>query len=137
MIGAEEAVSLLRFEVYEKGADHVYANPAWESESDPMRSCYNFHGSEPGCIVGHVLHRLGLTAELAEDLRIAGPAGVYDAREAVNTLDAEKFGFEINQDAANILFSAQAAQDNHFTWGEALAAAEQELVEILDTRTSD
>lgn len=128
--GADEAILSLRAVVFEKGADFTYCNPAWTQEdiASGMTRCLNFHGDEPGCIVGHVLAKLGLTAELARDFTISEGASAYDT---CMRLSAEpEFPWEFTIDAINILGTAQGQQDERKIWGFALDKAEERYAEI-------
>ena len=121
--GAAEAIQALRDVVAEKGADFRYSNPEWtksDLENNTTR-CLNFHGKEPGCIVGHVLHRLGVTSERASVLGVQGSASAYDACVQLNV---EDFEWTFTSGAWCVLTEAQAHQDNRHPWGEALAKAE-------------
>ena len=128
--GADEAILSLRAVVFEKGADFTYCNPAWTEEdlSTGFTRCLNFHGDEPGCIVGHVLAKLGLTPELARELGIAEGAAVYDA--CMRLTSELNFPWEFTMSAVNVLGTAQRFQDEHKTWGFALERAEECYAEV-------
>jgi hypothetical protein len=129
IIGAEEAVRLLRFEVFEKGADHVYSNPEWDTNPNSL-ACYNFHDRQPGCIIGHVLNRLGYTYEMAKADSTTRSAGVWDTTRAAEA--HEEFGFKFNDWGLRVLSKAQALQDERQSWGEALEGAEAEYRDFLN-----
>lgn len=126
--GAEEAIRTLRKVVFEKGADYKYRNPEWtqQDEIDGITICKNFHGDEPGCIVGHVLHTLGLDANTAQRLNIAGGASASESAEVLNFVP--EFGWDFTDGAINVLTTAQCVQDNQKTWGESLAKAEEKYL---------
>lgn len=128
---AQQALGLLRLVVFEKGKDFLYANPDWTHRDlvDNTTKCVNFHGDEPGCIVGHVLSRLGLTAEQAKVLGISGGASAYDSCTALNQDDG--FGWEFTDNAVILLTEAQSHQDSRSPWGEALAKAEAEYRALM------
>lgn len=127
---AEAAIRTLRLVVFEKGADYTYENPDWTDADRDARNyvCRNFHGTEPGCIVGHVLHRLGLTAELAEKLTIRGSAAACSSCESLNAY--EDFSWKFTWGAIEVLTTAQAKQDNRYSWGDALQLAENRFMEV-------
>lgn len=127
--GADEAILSLRAVVFEKGADFRYCNPSWTEEdiTSGITKCLNFHGREPGCIVGHVLAKLGLTAEMANELGIAGGAGAWDACRALGGHDS--FPWTFTPEAICVLATAQSHQDERRTWGFALEQAEKSYAE--------
>lgn len=95
-ITMDEAVSLLRRAVEEKGADHT-------------ESCVYF--AEPGvprCIVGHVLHYLGVEKTTEGPF---APMAIWE--HFPDTTDP----------VVTVLRKAQAHQDNGGRWGDALEAA--------------
>jgi hypothetical protein len=112
---ADGAVRSLRLAVFEKGADFVYPG-------EPTDRCFNFVDGEPSCIVGTVLHMLGLTHELAYEL---GVDASTDAWETTAVLNSAEFGWHFNADAREYLALAQRIQDHRQSWGEALAKVEE------------
>lgn len=128
--GADEAILSLRAVVFEKGADYMYCNPAWTQEdiTSGITRCLNFHGDEPGCIVGHLLAKLGLTPELARFLQIADGKSAYDSCGLLSGDPDFPWTFTVN--AVQILGTAQLHQDDRKTWGFALERAEECYAEI-------
>jgi hypothetical protein len=119
VLDAEGTVRSLRLAVFEKGADFVYPGELTDR-------CFNFVDGEPSCIVGTVLHMLGLTYDRAYEL---GVDASMDAWETTLVLNSAEFGWHFNADAREILAIAQAVQDNRQSWGEALARVEEVFAE--------
>lgn len=135
MITAQQVIETMREVVAEKGEDYVYPKEEgiWVDrddntvrgdevnvETDPFLSCaYLTVDDQPSCIVGHVLHRLGV------DHKILGDA---------ETVSATVFGtgghhaltgkHRLDEGAARILSAAQQVQDNGAAWGLALREVE-------------
>lgn len=112
-------IDLLREIVEERGSDYVY--PGQPARSDvPGVLCYyvNADGT-PGCIVAQVLHRNGTTLQQL-------------AKHEGETPFSEPFvsAFGLTFDVSNILKAAQGIQDDGYTWGAALAAAEDVASDI-------
>lgn len=121
-LSGQEAVLLLRKVVFEKGPEYVYPPDIMER----FGSCQNFLDEQPSCVVGHVLHALGLDLETATGLNISG--GI--AAEAVTRdLNEHPFGWHFSREATNVLTSAQNLQDMGAPWGVALEYAERSLDE--------
>lgn len=103
----EKAHELLKRAVEEKGADYVY--PEDEKWADGMCRYFRPDGA-PLCIVGHVLHYLGVT-------RVTEGRGAAAALlgAGVTTVPTTHWALQ----------EAQCCQDGGGTWGEALAAFEE------------
>lgn len=100
-VSEEVVISTLR-EVAAGRPDYVYERPEGGSY------CLYVHGDQPGCIVGHVLNRLGVP--LAELEKREGRGAFVVAAEFLHTT-----GF-----AREVLDVAQALQDRGRTWGESV-----------------
>ena len=101
-----EVADVLDAAVREKGEDFVYSPPG------EWGICQYLHGTKPGCLIGHVLIRLGaIPGELA--LQEGVPA---------NALEYDRLGLDIPQNAVEALQAAQDEQDEGETWGEARKA---------------
>ncbi len=101
-----EVADVLDEAVREKGESFVYSAPVGGG------ICQYLHGTQPGCLVGHVLIRLGaIPGELA--LQEGTPA---------DTLEYHILGLEIPENAIQALQEAQSAQDEGQTWGQARKA---------------
>ncbi len=97
--------------VAETGMDFIYLLPSSNG------ICQYLHGTKPGCLVGHVLIRLGaIKGELA--LQEGYPA---------DALDYGQLGLSLSSVAIEALCEAQAVQDAQRTWGEALEAFQATL----------
>jgi hypothetical protein len=89
-----------------KGEGFVYSRPGESSV------CRYMHGTKPGCLIGHVLIRLGaLPEELAVQECI--PADL---------LNYNRLGLNIPANAIRALKEAQLQQDEGETWGKARQA---------------
>ncbi|MFF3363612.1 hypothetical protein [Streptomyces misionensis] len=107
------AKELLAEAVAEKGADYVYTGPDGEQGNpDRAAECYYVHGQQPGCIVGNVLHRAGVSlADLAQ----------YEGQAAEDPVEQLT---KANVAAVRLLISVQELQDRGTPWGEAVRQAE-------------
>jgi hypothetical protein len=122
ILDADGAIRALRTVVFEKGADYVYPGTSGDK-------CFNFVDGEPSCIVGSVLALLGLTFEQADRLGVSGSSSAWDTTRELNLDD--DFEWTITEQAKQIFGEAQTVQDNRKTWGEALAAAEAEVIRLV------
>jgi len=119
----EEIVKALGEAVAEKGADFVY------QPEDFAGFCNYVHGADgprpvPGCIVGNVLHRLGVPlGELANYER----RDAYSVANALIEIQAPDGGRSIREKLSLI----QVEQDDSMPWGEAVAFAGVELPELV------
>ncbi|KPC89903.1 hypothetical protein ADL27_38470 [Streptomyces sp. NRRL F-6602] len=114
-VTADEVMSTLRAVVAER-PDYVYARP--EADNRAAACLYVHHDdgtAKPGCLVGTVLHRLGVP--LVELEKVEGE-GAVSAVSTVATL-------EWHDAPSSALQAAQEVQDDGGTWAEALAAAEE------------
>lgn len=117
-LDGESVRRLLREAVTERGKDYVYVSP-YTGESGPGTVCYYVHDSRsedgtpaaaPGCLVGLVLHKAGVSLD---DLR---GVGFQPADMALEDLrDAGLLTFE--PDLTSLLGRVQARQDNGEPWG--------------------
>ena len=111
-----EAKRLMREIVAKKGADFVFTS-----------TCQYFHDNgRPACIVGHLLHALGVKRK---DLATEGwDGGVCSLNEGNGVQEAVEHLFP-NTDPVVIdaLQVAQSLQDRQYTWGQALEAFERVL----------
>jgi hypothetical protein len=120
----EQIISTLR-EVVEENPDYTYRAPAdlkdeWENKPAVLAGkavapdCFYVHGDEPGCIVGHVMNRLGIPLD---ELREWEGKGIGSTVPNVGDL--------VSPNAEWALTEAQQVQDAGDPWREALAAAEE------------
>jgi len=104
--------------VSEYGADYVY-------RTDSSVQCVYVADGEPSCLVGHVLHRLGVPTEAL--FHLGDRSGVsQDAKGLVHALVREGYAAPVPSSPFGpiaVLMEAQWRQDTGSTWGEALAAA--------------
>lgn len=125
-LDVDGVMGLLRKIVFEKGADFTY------HKVENSVTCHNFHGDEPGCIVGHVLVELGLDSSLAQRLRIEGSENAAVSCDRLSR--SPEFDWAFDEDTVQVLTVAQVAQDDGKTWGEALGRAESRALEIRQFR---
>lgn len=107
--------------VAEYGKDFKYDRPGRDVEGDPTGPCYYVHKDaegtcRPGCIIGHLLFRLGLI-NLNEVINTSSNsirAGEFLARKGLTG--------RFTRGALRFMDEVQAVQDRvGATWGEALA----------------
>lgn len=110
----EAVMETLRAVVAER-PDYVYDSEAVDENGVPM--CVYVADGAPSCLVGHVLHRLGVPLDA---LSVFDESGGKDAQLVVRRVLDGTSGA-----TAHRLWAAQSAQDNGETWGEALEAAER------------
>jgi hypothetical protein len=108
----------MRAVVAEHGPDFVYEPP-----TGPEELCVNAHNGAPSCLIGRVLHRLGVPVALLERWPSAPVV------ELLTNLKAELV-VTASPDVAVVLSAAQSRQDGKYPWGEALAVAEQTAHEL-------
>lgn len=103
----ETIVATLKAVVAER-PEHRYVQPATAGREP---GCLYVHGDVPGCLVGHVLHRMGVP--LRELLRHE----FSTASEVLEALDTD-----ISERVGAFLDNVQGDQDSGATWGDALAS---------------
>ena len=104
--------------VQEYGEDFRYT-PKHKSESDSERCLYVWNG-EPDCIVGKLLHRMGVPLERLQRAD-NGPVGM-PARELLHWLILEGV-LESDQEVQELAYAldvAQSLQDDGSSWGVVL-----------------
>lgn len=111
----DQIQSVLDDLVAEKGADFVY-EPLSIPGSNPRSICTYLHGQEPGCLVGHVLLRLGVDREW-----LAGEEG-SSGGDVVTYSDLE---IEDLTRVAKFLSQVQGYQDDSIPWGQAVQMARE------------
>ena len=79
------------------------------------------HGNEPGCIVGNVLHRLGVPLETLAQYE-ATPA--YDVAQSLISEGV----LTSNGEAMRLLNVAQIAQDSGMNWGDTVRRAKRQVL---------
>lgn len=102
----KKAVALLE-EVAAGREDYIYD-----------QSYVNRVGTAPGCIVGHVLHRLGMTPN---ELKALDRIGV------ITDIPDDLLPARLTPRARGVLRIAQRRQDDGCSWGNAAAAAKNAL----------
>lgn len=109
------AIATLRDVVAER-PEYIYEPPSGATAGATAAMCFYVHhidsGPVPGCLVGTVLHRLGVPLDKLAELEGCG-AYVVAGMTAY-----------MSNDARCALARAQDAQDDGATWAVALAAAE-------------
>lgn len=114
-VSYQEVLAVANAVVEELGADYVYP--------DYMNGCVYVKGNKPSCLVGHVLHRLGV------DLISFASEESYDGglvnECAIDTLwvTTEEYGVSFSPLAQGFLSDIQTDQDSGCTWGDAVERA--------------
>ncbi|WP_416972562.1 hypothetical protein [Streptomyces sp. 4F14] len=123
----EQVVSALR-SVVEENPEKVYEAPINMRSSTDKNQCYYVHRAEDGteecgCLVGTVLHRLGVSlADLAK-------AETLGATVALSRAGVVGVSYRV----ASLLAHAQRDQDQGRTWSEALKKAVTADAELHST----
>lgn len=110
---SEEAIYAATRAVVAESPDRIYVPPANRDVDKGM--CLYSHGDVPGCLVGTVLHRLGVP--LADFQGHEGQPAYAALRELVQVSGHR-------QRVGRFLDEIQEKQDVGLTWSEALAHAE-------------
>jgi hypothetical protein len=121
-INLERVVETATEVVGERGENYIYEKPI-NAFGTPV--CVYVYESQPSCLVGHILHRLGVPLEtLGEGDRLSFSASdvCMDLLAGTSFYDTEISAF---------LDSLQSEQDTGHTWGEALQVG---LSVLADTR---
>lgn len=111
-------ISTLKAVVAEQ-PDYVYAAPSHMTDD---AECYYVHTDDdganqrPGCVVGHVLHRLGISLD---------EIGEHEDEDAHAAVPALVGG--LNQGTMTLLCDVQQSQDRGTPWNVALASALREM----------
>jgi hypothetical protein len=108
----EKIMATLR-EVVAERPEFIYQKPPASEGRVPV--CRYVHGDVPGCLIGHVLHRLGVSLETLS---------VQEGQPAQHLTETLGIGGDAVRWAMG---AAQSVQDSGSTWSEALAGAEREL----------
>lgn len=112
----DRAVELAREVVADFGEDYVYPESEKRRETDgSLPSCVYVHEGCPSCLVGHILHRHGVSLEDLSQHEFRGAWTV-----STKLADAE-FG------ARFFLDVAQGRQDKGMPWGEAVLFAQNHV----------
>lgn len=101
-----EAVEAVLRDVVAERPNFVYEPP-----DDSPGDCKYVHGNAPGCLVGHVLHRMGV------------PLAELSAHEGESAGDVLRVLTDADEPAVNTLDTAQCVQDDGGYWSAALAEA--------------
>lgn len=99
----EEGLALLEQIVNER-PDYVYEKPGGDDAS-----CVYVHNGAPSCLVGHWLHKLGVSLD-----------DIPEGEAASDT--ARVLGLAVSTPLADALDGAQDTQDSGLNWAQALAA---------------
>lgn len=117
-VDVDEALELLQRAVDEKGENFVY------QRSPKAGGCLYVHDDVPGCIVGHVLHYLGVPLDAMSTVE-----GKWINQADVTWL-LIGCGISLTYKALRILIEAQFIQDGGRPWGDALAAARRVAMDL-------
>lgn len=112
-----------------KGEDYVYEGVDDNGGGDAMR-CYYARNGEPDCIVGHVLHKLGVPIEKMEyNQETKNNVDVISHKTIHShfyTLRSE-YGINFSERARRLLAVVQGFQDSDYSWGDAVQSAKEQL----------
>ncbi|MFF5471025.1 hypothetical protein [Streptomyces achromogenes] len=112
---------LLNEAVAEKGADYVYTTPDGKQGTPEYQpTCLYVHGDKPGCIVGHALHRAGVSLSLLLEEEQDDASSVLRSLAQLGVLS-------YTDGVSQLLYEAQQRQDHGTSWGEAVQQALAEL----------
>lgn len=121
-VPAAKVLETLRKVVSER-PDYMYEAPEHMTSEGSQLSCFYVHtdadgnNPTPGCVVGELLHRLGVPLET---LALCEGQGAWTAVPAV--LDITGHPNAVGE-VIDVLTSVQDHQDHYSTWGVALKAA--------------
>lgn len=122
-----QTLQLLLDAVAVKGEDYVYEGV--EDGMDAMR-CYYARNGAPDCIVGHVLHKLGVPIEKMEyDILTKHQSDVISYKTIYVHFDKlrEAYGINFSARAQRLLGLTQGLQDQDVPWGEAVQRADEDI----------
>jgi hypothetical protein len=122
-ITADDAIRLLRETVAGK-EDFIYAEDERSDNDYGIAECKYVKDGAPSCLIGQALSAFGVPVETLEDLDGFEESGSIDSDEVDEKLS--EAGFQLAGMADGIFATAQRAQDQGKTWGDALARAEYE-----------
>lgn len=108
----DEVVEAIEAAVQAAGPDFTYRSLPGP---DDTAKCWYVYGGQPSCLVGQVLHRLGVSVEMLSTLEDRS------VRAAVRVL-ADHGVLTLSSETIIALRVAQAKQDGGSSWGEALRA---------------
>ena len=110
-ITAQDMAQLIH-NIADKTPTFIYQTP----EEDYGELCRYKHGpEEPGCLIGHVLHELGLLDYTEEG---------YAADTVLRIINKEQQTYFFTEEATDIACEVQRIQDSGQTWGSAATAAD-------------
>lgn len=105
----EQVMTTLRDVVNER-PDYVYEEVPCDEET--VTDCLYVYNNAPSCLVGHVMHRLGIPLDVLSEHEGESPNQFRPA-------------LSISYRAADALTKAQDVQDEGDAWADALEAAER------------
>jgi hypothetical protein len=116
----DDAVMYLEKALAERGEDYVYPtqveldrNPMIDGDDDVTCFYFNHFTGQPSCIIGHVLHFLGVKHQ---ELLASEGLGIHTIINDRRVLTAD-------QRTITLLRRAQAHQDIRKTWGDSVKFA--------------
>lgn len=106
-----EAIKILEKVVAIKGKDYI-------DPSVTMGECEYQKDGVPSCIVGNFLFEIGVGVETLEELDSMPDSAISSLKDELEANEVY-----LSQEVLDSLSSAQCAQDEGATWGDALKAA--------------
>lgn len=92
-----------------------WPDPSWPWHKENDRAClYRRNDGLPGCIIGHVLDRLGIL-DYAEEW-----VGAVELMQVINDETSHISGIHFTDDAMRLAETVQMHQDQQLPWEEAL-----------------
>ena len=128
MIGHREVLDAITAVVEELGEDFHYINEFGETPGSPDEhgytshaiGCHYLHGNEPGCIVGRVLLKLGVSKDVLRE----------NEGLPINMVAFDSVEYMPTNHALQALRRAQIYQDNGHSYGDALKAFMDDMPRI-------
>jgi hypothetical protein len=102
--------------VEEVGPSFVYLRPTGES-------CMYVRNGKPDCLIGRILHRMGVSLEKLQQCEEKGP-------DYINS----KFNLGLYDSTLSILRKAQNMQDGGMSWGDVLKSSLAYVMHLIHRR---
>jgi hypothetical protein len=116
--------------IAEARPDHVYEQFEYLPPGDdhPYMTCLYVRNGEPDCLIGHGLVALGVDPASIEGPEFDAIGSMWEHPESVPMIEWDNEG-ELDSDGVppeiNWLAIAQSAQDDGYSWGDAIKIADR------------